>query len=291
MPIRTHVKWSFAMLITLLIAAVGVAAEQDSPAVVGDEYSAAYKRALAAHKMLIVVFQQPGNPAAVAFEERVLQKPDIAKKMQSFEVVKVPLQYEISVGGKKIQLLRHAAFGEMLGRQGVAIVDLTDPKGGHHGDVVSVYPFRRGRYMHPAHFAKMLSLPSGTLTQRTLIFAVRIHPEHPASADSKLSLYLASETESHSRNQANMGLQGHHNWESRFHRINARLSGGLTSTEVCAESWPGQSLVDAAIECVNSWRQSPGHWSAVRRRHSVFGYDMKRGRNGIWYGTGIFGRR
>jgi hypothetical protein len=29
----------------------------------------------------------------------------------------------------------------------------------------------------------------------------------------------------------------------------------------------------------------------VRSRHPLFGYDIKRGQNGIWYATGIFGRR
>jgi hypothetical protein len=47
-------------------------------------------------------------------------------------------------------------------------------------------------------------------------------------------------------------------------------------------------LVAAAIDCVHSWRQSSGHWSAVRSRHRFYGYDMKRGSNGIWYATGIF---
>ena len=61
--------------------------------------------------------------------------------------------------------------------------------------------------------------------------------------------------------------------------------------EVVAESWPNESLVEACVDCVDSWRQSPGHWRAVRSRHPLFGYDIKRGRNGIWYATGIFGRR
>jgi hypothetical protein len=156
--------------------------------------------------------------------------------------------------------------------------------------VVSIYPFRAGRSLTQQHFASMLDLPQGSLTQRTLIFAVRVHPEGPAGANGQFSSLLAAETESHSRHQANLGVQGHHNWDYRFQRINSQLT-GLTAQEVCAESWPGQDLVDAAFECVDSWRQSPGHWSAVRSRNSLFGFDMKRGRNGIWYGTGIFARR
>jgi len=50
-------------------------------------------------------------------------------------------------------------------------------------------------------------------------------------------------------------------------------------------------LLAAAIECVRCWRLSSGHWGAVRESHPVYGYDMKRGDNGIWYATGIFGRR
>jgi hypothetical protein len=59
-------------------------------------------------------------------------------------------------------------------------------------------------------------------------------------------------------------------------------------SEVCAESWPGQGMIDSCIDCVDSWRHSSGHWQGVSRRHRAFGYDIRRGRNGIWYGTGIF---
>jgi hypothetical protein len=129
------------------------------------------------------------------------------------------------------------------------------------------------------------------LTQRTLILAVRIHPEGPSSTDGVFLTTLAKESESHARHQAQINLQGHHNWESRFHRISARLPGGHSAQEVCAESWPRMGLIAAALDCVHSWRQSSGHWSAVLSRHSYFGYDMKRGSNGVWYATGIFSTR
>jgi hypothetical protein len=134
------------------------------------------------------------------------------------------------------------------------------------------------------------NLPPGTPTQRALIYAVRTHPEGPASTDGTFDPVLAKEAERHSLHQARIQLQGHHNWDRRFRRINAALPSGLTACEVCAESWPGESLVEAAVECVNSWRQSPGHWAAVSVACPVYGYDMKLGRNGIWYATGIFGQ-
>ena len=61
--------------------------------------------------------------------------------------------------------------------------------------------------------------------------------------------------------QAAILLQGHHGWDSGFHRINARLPNGLVAKEVVAESWPNETLIEACIDCVDSWRQSPGHWA------------------------------
>ncbi|MDA0660975.1 MAG: hypothetical protein O2931_10925, partial [Planctomycetota bacterium] len=137
----------------------------------------------------------------------------------------------------------------------------------------------------------ILTLPSASLTQRTLIYAVRTHPEAPASASQTIDSVLMAEAEKHSQRQAFLCNQGHHQWNSRFQQIGYRMPAGLAPQEVCAKSWPHQDLVPAAVECVHSWRQSPGHWSAVRRRQPLFGYDMKLGRNGVWYATGLFANR
>jgi hypothetical protein len=116
--------------------------------------------------------------------------------------------------------------------------------------------------------------------------------EHwPASASGHMHPLLSVEAQKHSIHQARIHLQGHHGWDARFQAINARLPAGHVAYEVCSESWPGQTMLDAAEECVDSWRQSSGHWGQVSRQASYYGYDMRLGRNGVWYATGIFGRR
>ena len=174
---------------------------------------------------------------------------------------------------------------------GLAIVDLRDKQSEHYGDIVSIYPFRTGKPLDQAKLKILLELPTGTLTQRTLIFAVRTHKDKPQSTQGVFDPLLASETQKHSVHQASINLQGHHNWDRRFQLISAKLPDRLLAQEVCAESWPRQNLVEAAEECVHSWRQSTGHWSAVSSPHPRYGYDMKRGKNGVWYATGIFGKR
>jgi len=255
------------------------------------DYAEAMAAATREQKMLLVLFCRTGKcPLAEQFEAAALSDPAVAEKLTGMVRVRLPLDAKAKLEGREVELLKDPAFAEMLELPGIAMIDLVRKDSKFYGQVVSVFPFVGDRVYTADELKVMLDLPPGTLTQRTLIYAVRTHPERPASTSGELSPLLAQEAESHSEYQARINRQGHHFWESRFHRINALLGGGMTSSEVCAESWPGQGLLQAAIECVRCWRLSSGHWGAVSGAHRAYGYDMKRGSNGVWYATGIFGR-
>lgn len=262
----------------------------DRPHTWHTDYAVAMEAAQEQTRNLLIVFHEPGpNRAMKAFEEKTLMQKVVSAKLDGFECAWLPVDALIYVDGKPTRILSHPAFTEMQGRQGVAIVDFAHPGTPNYGHVVTVLPFGPGRYLSTKSMEIALTLPPGSLTQRTMIYAVRLHPEAPASTTGKFHPVLASEAESHSRHQAQIRYQGHHAWESRFHRILSRLfMRGNGPREVVAESWPGQPLVDAAKEAVHSWRQSSGHWEAVSAGHDAYGYDIKRGDNGIWYATGIF---
>jgi hypothetical protein len=256
------------------------------------DYGDGFREARRGGKMMLIYFYEPGSRAVQRqLEANLLADKSNRAAAERYVLVKLAVDTKLKIDGKKATLLEHEAFSEMRNRPGLAIIDLTDPHSEHYRSVVSVYPFGPGESISRKELGVLLDLPTGSLTQRTLIFAVRTHPERPASATGAFSPLLAEETEKHSFHQASLHSQGHHNWEYRFQRINENLPGPMVAREVCAESWPGQGLLEAAVECVRSWRQSPGHWSAVRARHPLFGYDMKRGRNRVWYATGIFARR
>jgi len=283
MPIRIA---AIPIVLAIALGAAGLlAAEPDSAPPWHEDYLTALEAA--SGKMLLIWFYDPSNEHLGA---DVLRLPSIAAAIERrYVAVKLPLTATIEDESGSLAILKHSAFAELQGRAGLAIVDLTEPEGPLHRLVVSIYPFWRAP-ITAENLAVLLDLPRGTLTQRTLIYAVRTHGARPASADSHLSPLLARESASHALHQASIAVQGHHNWERRFHAINAQLPAGLVAYEVCAESWPGQDLLSAAEECVDSWRQSPGHWDLVSRRHVLFGYDMQRGANGVWYAAGIFAR-
>jgi hypothetical protein len=317
---RSFVVWGCTATLSLALAlslSLAPAAALDSaampddaaPAAVPDaapalpwytDYAEACRAARLSEQLLLIVFHDPHY--AEVYDEYLnsLAKSErFAQACDQFVICKLPTDFEVvlppaddapeGTEATRLTLLAHPAFAEMGRRPGVVVIDYAHTRGPHYGHVVNIYPFK-SRFLAPDRLVAMMNLPEGSLTQRTMVFAVLSHPERPASVQGKFVPELAQESELHSRHQAQIRVQGHHQWESRFHRINARLGRGLVAQEVVAESWPGQDLVDAAEECVHSWRQSSGHWDAVRRRPAVFAFDIKRGANGIWYATGLFGR-
>ena len=190
-------------------------------------------------------------------------------------------------GEGSVPLLEHPGFAHLHGEPGIIMIDLTGRNESSYEKVVFLYPFEGRYHATRENLIEMLKLPLGTLTQRMLIFAVRVHEDDPRSADSEALPLLVNAAQSHAQYQADIQLQGHHHWERRFQELLAELPDDVMPYEVCAESWPGETLIEAAHECVHSWRQSSGHWQRVASKTRFYGYDMKRGSNGIWYGTGI----
>lgn len=282
--------WSCALVLGITVSSIHAREGQKAEAI---SWCAGYTQAVACAekegKMLFLYFRGQADDAMVAtFETDALGDPAVVAGLKRFVCVRVTLDDTIRVDGQSVKLIEHPAFDEMLDRPGVAIVDFAHRDAAYYGDVVSAFPLMSSHPYTPERMAAILDLPAGTMTQRTLVYAVRVHPEHPASTTGALHASLVTEAESHSQYQASIRRQGHHFWDMRFRRIGSMLP-GITPKEVCAESWPGQRLLEAAIECVRCWRTSSGHWNAVRSSHPVWGYDMKRGANGTWYATGIFG--
>jgi hypothetical protein len=292
-----HVRYLLLLTICLSgisLAQASAATAADNPLKWREDYKTAYRQAEKNERLLLIYFyrQQPTS-AQQEFENITLHEPRIVERLARYELLKLPADKPVELDGEQINLLQHAAFAHMNGREGLAILDLQHKGQSYYARPVSCLPFETtvyyaSSYAGPQSIGVLLDLPPGTLTQRTMVYAVRMHPERPASTGGAIHPVLLDECRQHSSHQARIRRQGHHHWERRFHRIWGQL-GGQHPVEVCAESWPGKGLLAACIDCVHSWRQSSGHWNAVRSGHPAYGYDIRMGSNGIWYATGIFG--
>ncbi len=253
------------------------------------DYSTAYHQAKQQQRMLLINFlPSDHNETQQSVEQAIADREQLQSQLDEVVLCRVSLDSELEVAGRERRLVDCEGFRELKGGAGFALVDLANPDASHYRDVVSVLPYASGKYYrwNIEGLAETLDLPPGSLSQRTMIWAVRMHPEAPQSTTGHFHGELATGAAAHSSYQAKVKQQGHQNFSSRSQRLGA-IAGGSVS-EVCAESWPGQSLIDSCIDCVASWRHSSGHWRGVSRPHRAYGYDIRRGGNGIWYGTGIF---
>jgi hypothetical protein len=253
------------------------------------DYNKAYQAAKRSKRMLLINLTSTStNNVQTSVDNYIATSASLQKKLQNVERLRLPVDAEITVDGKPQRLLSFAAFAQLQNGPGFVLLDLKNEGTNYYGHAVNVLPYSSGKYYHWQNnsLSVILDLPAGTLTQRTMIWAVRTHPEAPQSTYGSHHPTLANGAASHSTYQANIGQQGHQNFGTRFHQLSGATGGAVS--EVVAESWPGQNMIDSCIDCVRSWRGSSGHWRGVSGRHRAFGYDIRRGRNGIWYGTGIF---
>lgn len=253
-------------------------------------YAAAYQQAQTEKKMLFIYFRDNRDLNLVnSFESDVLSKPELHPSLKS--VVPVVLGMDVAdpfaPAAKPGKLLDHSAFVYMYRKTGLAMIDLIDDKLPVYGKVVSAHPFTPGRHYTVTGTRLMLTLPRGTVTQRAMVYAVRLHPEAPPSTNGIAHPFLMESARRNSAMMAQMESVGHHDWGTRTGEISSAT--GYSATEAAAVGFGQESLIDAAVSCVNLWQTSGAHWVMVASPCAAFGYDMVRGPSGNWYGTGIFG--
>jgi hypothetical protein len=253
------------------------------------DYSAAYRQAQDERKMLFIVFRDEANPRiADIYERDILSSDELADSLAKVVRVVLPLDAVRPFRVPELpdlKILSHSSFKYMYGRQGIAMIDLTDPDSELNGHVVSAHPFSPGRMYTVRGTKIVLGLPRGTVTQRALIYAVRLHPAAPVSTTAgQCHGYLCKQARHSSRLMATYGSVGHHDWGTRYGEIASQT--GRSAMEVAAMSG-NHSLIEASIEVVNQWYGSPAHWQILSTPAAYFGYDLVRDSTGNWWGTGL----
>lgn len=242
-------------LVALCCAVAPAAAAEPGP-LVSVDYAQAYGAAKQTKRLLAVAVGLDGWHWPRDYAGHVL--------------CRVPSSHVYHAGTDRVRLIDQPGF-RLLGGGGIAVVD---PSTGH---VISVLP---KRYCAPKGIDALMRLPRGTLTQRSLIWAVMTHPDRPQSAYGRPSQRLCAHAAANNRKQIKWQWPGHYLPISQFGN----------AAEVSAVSWPESvNVVDAAVDIVSTWRRSAGHWRHIMGRHAEFGYDMQRG-GGKWYATGTFVR-
>lgn len=255
-----------------------------------NDYASATDAAMKEKKDLLIYFRDQGEL------DDVLNDAEIRKKLQDFVCLRVPVAYKF----EDKRLLDYPVLSDMQGSAGLVVVSYHNKKLPTYACPVSMHPLVGSRYRWVPDYGVeqvkiILDLPAhASLSQRSMIYAVRVHPEVPQSVFCTCHPAFLEHAQSHSQRQAGMLRQHHANLGAVMSGLNGRVEMGFGgASEVVAESWGrfvgGENVLEAAFSCIDAWRHSPGHWRAVAGRHTYFGYDIAQGANGKWYATGIFG--
>jgi len=254
------------------------------------DYGRACAQAAGQKKDLVIHFRDEAGRLDAA-----LGDPTVKKKLGGYVCLRVPESYTLE--GQR--LLDHPALREMIGQPGLVVISYHDPDLPYYRAAISVHPLVSSHYAWVPDYGieqiqTILDLPAtATLSQRSMIYAIRVHPERPRSVHSACHSAFLEHARRHSTRQADTRRQHHADLLATSSRLQSELGEPLGgASEVVAESWGrvvgGENVLEAAFSCVDAWRHSPGHWSAVSRAHRYFGYDIARSDDDKWYATGIF---
>ena len=231
----------------------------------------------------------PVVPACMEFETVVLEDDSVRSGLNRYVLLKMPMDAKVpDMDGGTQSLYSLPGFEHMLELPGLVVLDFSSRNMPFFGEVVGILPFMRGECPTTKQATVFLNLPPGTLTQRTLTYAVRIHPDQPLSSDGEPLPIVVWETTAHALYQAERGIISHINFGTRSAKIKEMLGGEGKPAEICAMSQSGISLFEGALSCMRLWRYSSRHWAIAKKEHTYYGYDMALGRSGAWHGVGYF---
>ena len=246
----------------------------------------AIEKAKAEKKMVLVLITQSGTEKQTDKMAQWIAEPQNRPILdRSYVLVQVDGSANVDFAGKTGPILQKPEFREMGRKAGIAIIDFQNDD--YLGKVVGAFPLIRLQYSS-FHINQILTLPPGTLTQRMLTFAIRVHPNRPQSANGRPSCFLMKLAFGHACNQASTHVMGHQNFSSRSSQV-MRAHPGTQSSEICAQTGGGVALI-GALGLAQLWRGSSAHWSAMKSPSRGWGYDMQRSNNGNWYGCGLFAK-
>ena len=141
------------------------------------DYDRAVIHAKKEKKDLVIHFR------ADATLDDALADETVRERLRNFVCLRLPASFEYD--GKR--LLDYYALEDMMGKPGLAVVSYRDPALPMHQQVISAHPLVGSRYhwvpgYGPREISMLLDLPAtATLSQRSMMYAILVHPERPRS--------------------------------------------------------------------------------------------------------------
>lgn len=250
------------------------------------DYLTAYKAATELRKPLLIVFRDTVDPESINSPSTGLAVPDLVPLLDSFVRLALPSNTTIPGQAGGTLLLEHRAFRHLNIHPGIAIVDLTDPESSWYGRVVSALPQPpNGRYS-PELVRPLLQLPSGTVTHRSLLFALQNATPQSQFASLESTTTLNRLADRNCRFMAQYGQAGAFDASNRRAAVSTEFGETAQVRELFFASDDRQTIQDAAALAVEAWVRNPDDFRSLNGIVDGYGLEMFQSpESGRWFAT------
>lgn len=260
------------------------------------DYPTGYIEAAGRQNYLLMLFSDVADGSPLAASSNSLFAPSLQPILEQFSRVSLSVNAPMpsvmqarsgtSNNGVQSLLLGHRSFRHLGVRAGIVLVDLTDPESAHHAQVVSAIPLPvSGQFTHD-DLMLTLNLPKGSISQRTLLSAIRGNVPAAKLSLRNFSGTLVSLARRNSRYMAEYGQSGPFEQGRRRDTVVQEFGFQADLQELFFVTAAEETIQEAARQAVESWQATPAALEVLTTPAVAMGMDMVRSpQNGRWYVT------
>lgn len=261
------------------------------------DYLTAYREAAEQKRYLLMLFQESTLKGS-SLSSSAMFAPSMRPMLEQFSRVELPLdatlprktdseEEEVEQQSDVPELLlEHRSFRHLGVRPGLAIVDLTDPESADYARVVSVIPLPKDGAITDLDLMLALDLPTGSISQRTLLFTIRRTIPDTSLSMREFSSDLIELAHRNCRYMAHAGQLGSFDEDFRQQKVTETFGPQAELKQLLYATEAEATIHDAALQAVESWIQSPESFDVLNGPAQTTGMDMFQDpESGRWYVT------
>ena len=222
--------------------------------------------------------------------------PSMRPILEQFSRVELPLNAVMPILADKNNdsqkkglpnlLLKHRSFRHLGTQPGIAVVDLTNRSSPNYARVVTVLPLPESGQFQNGSLTLALNLPKGTISQRTLLFAIRSTVPDSSLSMREFNSTLVELAHRNSRYMANSGQAGSFDQETHRQRIEQEFGPQAELKQLVFATDSEATIHEAALQAVTSWIETSESFDVLDAPATEMGMDMFQNfESGQWFVT------
>ncbi len=260
------------------------------------DYIAAYVEASQKKRYLLMLFRDAiagGEPLASIDD---VFAPSMRPILEQFSRVELPLNAVMPILADKNNdsqkkglpnlLLKHRSFRHLGTQPGIAVVDLTNRSSPNYARVVTVLPLPESGQFQNGSLTLALNLPKGTISQRTLLFAIRSTVPDSSLSMREFNSTLVELAHRNSRYMSSAGQTGSFDQETRQQRIEQEFGPQAELKQLVFATDSEATIHEAALQAVTKWIETSESFDVLDAPATEMGMDMFQNfESGRWFVT------